>query len=309
MIAVPRNPRLLSWASGYSLLIVLLDALTLWALLHAVGHAAPFAGIFASFMLASVLRSVGIVPGGLGAFEAAAVATLSWAGVPLAAGLSATLLFRVLSFWLPMLPGFWLSRDALRAGAADHHETVTPDYWSQPLDELYASLKTGPNGLASDAAAARQPSVRRTYRPNLARQVGASLLRQLSSPLVLILLIGALVALIATGLFLPLIGFETVTDIRNEVILQTRMPLLAALVAAAACCWLLALVPPATAVTAPSAARAAAAAARAAAARGQHAHARRRAHLQALHQPDHDTGGAADEERHLLPRRVHRAAG
>ena len=42
----------------------------------------------------------------------------------------------------------------------------------------------------------------------------------------------ALVALIATGLFLPLIGFETVTDIRNEVILQTRMPLLAALVAA-----------------------------------------------------------------------------
>ncbi|MDH0213113.1 magnesium-translocating P-type ATPase [Stutzerimonas stutzeri] len=192
-----RNPRLLSWASGYSLLIVLLDALTLWALLHAVGHAAPFAGIFASFMLASVLRSVGIVPGGLGAFEAAAVATLSWAGVPLAAGLSATLLFRVLSFWLPMLPGFWLSRDALRAGAADHHETVTPDYWSQPLDELYASLKTDPNGLASDAAAARQPSVRRTYRPNLARQVGASLLRQLSSPLVLILLIGALVALIA----------------------------------------------------------------------------------------------------------------
>jgi len=124
------------------------------------------------------------------------VATLSWAGVPLAAGLSATLLFRVLSFWLPMLPGFWLSRDALRAGAANHHETVTPDYWSQPLDELYASLKSGPNGLASDAAAARQPSVRRKYRPNLARQVGASLLRQLSSPLVLILLIGALVALI-----------------------------------------------------------------------------------------------------------------
>jgi len=59
-----RNLRLLSWASGYSLLIVLLDAMTLWALLHAVGHAAPFAGIFASFMLASVLRSVGIVPGG-----------------------------------------------------------------------------------------------------------------------------------------------------------------------------------------------------------------------------------------------------
>lgn len=51
----------------------------------------------------------------------------------------------------------------------DDTEAATPDYWSQPLDELYASLKTGPGGLASDAAAARQPSIRRTYRPNLAR--------------------------------------------------------------------------------------------------------------------------------------------
>ena len=38
-------------------------------------------------------------------------------------------------------------------------------------------------------------------------------------------------ALIAFGLFLPLIGFQTVTDIRNELILATRWPLLFAIVA------------------------------------------------------------------------------
>src|SRR5882672_8936963 len=41
----------------------------------------------------------------------------------------------------------------------------------------------------------------------------------------------ALTGLIAFGLFLPLIGFITVQDIRNELILETRWPLLFALVA------------------------------------------------------------------------------
>ena len=39
-----------------------------------------------------------------------------------------------------------------------------------------------------------------------------------------------LAALIAFGLFLPLIGFRTVQDIRNELVLETRWPLLFAFV-------------------------------------------------------------------------------
>src|SRR5262245_43296791 len=41
----------------------------------------------------------------------------------------------------------------------------------------------------------------------------------------------AITALIAFGLFLPLIGFNTVQNIHNELVLETRWPLLAALVA------------------------------------------------------------------------------
>jgi branched-chain amino acid transport system permease protein len=42
-----------------------------------------------------------------------------------------------------------------------------------------------------------------------------------------------LTALLAFGLFLPLVGFETVTDVRNDLILVTRWPLLFAIVAIA----------------------------------------------------------------------------
>src|SRR2546423_1437714 len=41
----------------------------------------------------------------------------------------------------------------------------------------------------------------------------------------------AFAGLIAFGLFLPLIGFNTVQNIRNELVLETRWPLLGALVA------------------------------------------------------------------------------
>ena len=39
-----------------------------------------------------------------------------------------------------------------------------------------------------------------------------------------------LTALVALGVFLPLVGFETITDINNVLILTTRWPLLFALV-------------------------------------------------------------------------------
>src|SRR3954453_2223635 len=41
----------------------------------------------------------------------------------------------------------------------------------------------------------------------------------------------AITARFAFGMFLPLIGFNTVQNIHNELVLQTRWPLLAALVA------------------------------------------------------------------------------
>jgi Mg2+-importing ATPase len=116
--SLARRPRLLVQASACQAAILLLDAATLWVLIEALGATAPPAGVFASFMISTLFRVVGVVPGGLGVFEAASVLTLKAIGVGLPAALAATLLFRGLSFWLPMLPGLWFARRAV-AGNAD----------------------------------------------------------------------------------------------------------------------------------------------------------------------------------------------
>jgi Mg2+-importing ATPase len=105
-----RSPLVFAQAAAMQLGVILLDAATLWTLLLAVRWPAPPARVFACFMAASIFRSVGLSPGGLGAFEAACVVTLKKAGVPVPEALSATLLFRALSFWLPMAPGLWATR-------------------------------------------------------------------------------------------------------------------------------------------------------------------------------------------------------
>jgi len=82
----------------------------MWVLILALGNHAPIKGVYASFMISSLLRTMGIVPGGLGTFEATSVLTLRMVGVAIPVALSATMLFRGLTFWLPMLPGLWLSK-------------------------------------------------------------------------------------------------------------------------------------------------------------------------------------------------------
>jgi uncharacterized protein (TIRG00374 family) len=95
--------------------IFLLDAGTLWIMLRALGLSVHPAQVFASFMMSTLARTLGPVPGGLGIFEAASVASLKLVGVPVAAGLAATLLFRGFSYWLPMAPGIILARRETRA--------------------------------------------------------------------------------------------------------------------------------------------------------------------------------------------------
>jgi Mg2+-importing ATPase len=91
---------------------MLFDASTLWIMLFALAASVSLPPVFASFMLSSLARTLGPIPGGLGIFEAASVATLKLMGVPIAAGLAATLLFRGVSFWLPLLPGVILTHRA-----------------------------------------------------------------------------------------------------------------------------------------------------------------------------------------------------
>ena len=109
------NRHLLMRTVALQLAIFLLDAATLWIALGAVGAPTPFWAAFTSFAVASMAATIGPVPVGLGTFEAASVGMLKLLGVPIEAALAATLLLRAFTFWLPMLPGFWLAHVELRA--------------------------------------------------------------------------------------------------------------------------------------------------------------------------------------------------
>lgn len=109
-----RDRTLLAEAVLFQLGIFALDSATLWTVLRAVGWPAGPARVAASFVMASVAGTLGIVPGGLGTFEAACVAMLHAVDVPVAVALTATLLLRGFTFWLPMIPGMWLAHRAVR---------------------------------------------------------------------------------------------------------------------------------------------------------------------------------------------------
>jgi glycosyltransferase 2 family protein len=98
--------------------VFLLDAATLWVAFLALGQPAPFAVVFIGFVLACVVATMGPIPAGLGTFEATSVGVLRYLGIDIETALTATLLLRGLTFWLPMVPGLFFARREL-AGQAD----------------------------------------------------------------------------------------------------------------------------------------------------------------------------------------------
>lgn len=111
--AATRDGRLLIEATALRLGIIVLDAVTLQTMLAAVGHQVDPGAAFAALVCASAAGNVSFLPGGLGAFEAACVGVLSLLRVPVEAAITATLLLRGATFWLPMLPGLWFARRAV----------------------------------------------------------------------------------------------------------------------------------------------------------------------------------------------------
>ena len=58
-----------------------------------------------AYLAASVLKMIPITPGGLGFVEAGLAVTLVWAGLSAANATLATLAYRLVSYWLPLIAG------------------------------------------------------------------------------------------------------------------------------------------------------------------------------------------------------------
>lgn len=93
---------------------VALDAATLWAMLHALGLDVSYHQALPSYLLALMVATITPIPMGLGTFEAACVAALTTQHVPIEGALAATLLLRGYTTWLPMVPGWLVTRHVMR---------------------------------------------------------------------------------------------------------------------------------------------------------------------------------------------------
>ena len=101
------------------------DYFALLAAVAATGVRVQPVPLMLAYVAAAVLGMVPITPSGLGFVEAGLAVTLVWAGLPAADATLATLAYRMVSYWLPLLGG---------VGAAVVYRRAFPNA-ARPIDE------------------------------------------------------------------------------------------------------------------------------------------------------------------------------
>lgn len=109
-----RDRQLLGKVTLCSGLVFLADAATLAACLLAIGQPLELSTAFIALMSGSIAMTLAPVPMGLGTFEASCIAMLTLLGVPVEPAVTATLLLRGLTLWLPLGLGMLLLRGRVR---------------------------------------------------------------------------------------------------------------------------------------------------------------------------------------------------
>ncbi|MER5380865.1 flippase-like domain-containing protein [Streptomyces sp. NBC_00647] len=90
---------------GGSLAFPLLQAAGLAAVGQALGLAVPLTHMVIAYLAATVAVAMVPTPGGLGSVEAALIVALVAAGGPVAVATAVVLAYRIITVWLPLLPG------------------------------------------------------------------------------------------------------------------------------------------------------------------------------------------------------------
>lgn len=111
---VVRSPVRVVALIGGSSLITMTYLLGLVFAVQAFGGGIAIAQIGAAYLGAAAIANIAPTPGGIGPLEAAMIAALSGFGLEAGAAISSVLTFRLATFWLPIVPGWftfmWMER-------------------------------------------------------------------------------------------------------------------------------------------------------------------------------------------------------
>lgn len=108
ILDVLQRPAKLITGIGGTLMLTVAFVICLDGCVRAFGGSLSYAAIAVVFLAGNALGSAAPTPGGVGAVELALTGGLIASGLPKEIATPAVLLFRLLTFWLPVLPG-WLS--------------------------------------------------------------------------------------------------------------------------------------------------------------------------------------------------------
>ncbi|MFM7211372.1 MAG: YbhN family protein, partial [Actinomycetota bacterium] len=114
LITVAQRPAKLVEGIGGILLLNAAYIACLVACVRAFGGDTNIAAIAVVYLAGATIGQAAPTPGGLGAVEAALAAGLTAAGLPGGLAVSSVLLFRLVTFWIPTVPGYlsfnWLTK-------------------------------------------------------------------------------------------------------------------------------------------------------------------------------------------------------
>ncbi len=115
--AVAVNPLKMLALFGGSFAITMSYVFALWYSIAAFGGGIGFVAVTAVYLAGSALAQVAPTPGGIGAAEAALIAGLTAFGLDAGTAVPAVFLFRIGTFWAPILPGYLAYKRLERVGA------------------------------------------------------------------------------------------------------------------------------------------------------------------------------------------------
>ena len=113
LVWVMSNPMRLALGVGGALMLSLSYILSFSASLWAFGYTVPFAVLAITYLASNTVGSIVPSPGGIGPVELALTAGLVAAGVPYGVALSTAIVYRLVTFWIP-IPVGWLSLQRLQ---------------------------------------------------------------------------------------------------------------------------------------------------------------------------------------------------
>ena len=114
ILTIIKHPKRLALAVIASMGITASYALVLWASTKSVGINLSIVDIFIAFVAGNAALTVSPTPGGIGAVEAAITGVVVSAGVTPSLALASVVLYRIVSYWLPIIPGYLAFRLATR---------------------------------------------------------------------------------------------------------------------------------------------------------------------------------------------------